>query len=184
MSTFSPAQDPSHLYFVTATILGWERLFTRSGYGDIVLDSLNWHRENDHWALYAFVLMPHHLHMIIKPLHDRTISDVLQSFGSYTAHALLARLKSDGSASLLGYFGRRHNRDASKEHQIWQPIQAKSVYSAEFLREKLEYIHNNPVAKHWHLVEDRADYPYSSACYYDRDAVPVVEVDDVSVWLS
>ena len=184
MNTFSPHQDPTHLYFVTATILGWKQLFTRSAYADIVLDSLNWHRQNGHWALYAYVLMPNHLHTIIKPLQDRTISKVLQSFGSFTAHALLARLQSDGSGSLLAFFARRQNRDASKKHQIWQPIQAKNVYSAEFLGEKLEYIHNNPVAKHWHLVGDRADYPYSSACFYDRGVVPVVEVDDVRVWLS
>ena len=43
----------------------------------------------------------------------------------------------------------------------------------------MEYIHQNPIAKNWNLVSDRADYPYSSACFYDRDEIPIIEVDDV-----
>jgi hypothetical protein len=76
----------------------------------------------------------------------------------------------------------RQDRDATKRHQVWQPIQPKNIYSVAFLREKLEYTHNSPVAKHWHLVQERADYAYSSACFYDRGEVPIVEVDDVREW--
>jgi len=43
----------------------------------------------------------------------------------------------------------------------------------------MEYIHQNPVAKQWQLTAERADYPYSSACFYDRDKTPMIEVDDV-----
>jgi REP element-mobilizing transposase RayT len=127
--------------------------------------------------------MPNHLHAIIKPTGDYSISRVLQSFGSYTAHEILARLKEQGRRNLLAFFAQREDRDPNKEHQIWQPIQAKNVYSRAFLREKLEYLHNNPVAKAWRLVEARADYAYSSACFYDRGNVPMVEVDDVREWL-
>ena len=55
--------------------------------------------------------------------------------------------------------------------------------SAGFLRQKVAYTHNNPVAKHWRLVEDRADYVYSSACFYDRGEPPVIAVDDVREWM-
>ena len=58
----------------------------------------------------------------------------------------------------------------------------ENIHSPAFLRQKLEYIHNTPLAKHWHLADVRADYRYSSACFYDRDAKPVVEVDDVREW--
>jgi len=180
--TFKPHQDPTHLYFITATVLGWKQLFIRPAYAQIVLDSLDWHRKHGRWALYAYVLMPNHLHAIIKPLGDQSISSVLQSFGSFTAHAILARLRDDARHDLLAFFAQRHDRDASKKHQIWQPIQAKNVYSVTFLREKLEYTHNNPVAKQWCLAEERADYAYSSACFYDRGLAPIVEVDDIREW--
>jgi REP element-mobilizing transposase RayT len=181
--TFRPFHDVTHLYFVTATLLGWKQLFAWPVYARIVLGSLDWHRQNGRWALYAYVVMPSHLHVIVKPLAERSISDVLQSFGSFTAHAILAQLQRERQNDLLSFLAQRQDKDARKTHQIWQPMQAKNVYSAAFLAEKLAYIHNNPVAKEWRLVEDRVDYAYSSARFYDRGMKPVVEVDDVRVWL-
>ncbi len=181
--TFKPHNDPTHLYFLTATILGWRQILMEPTYAHIVMDSLDWHRRHGRWSLYAYVLMPNHLHAIVKPASTQTISGVLQSFGSFTAHVILDHLESEGRHELLTFFAQRKDKDARKQHQIWQPIQAKNVYSVEFLREKLEYTHNNPVAKRWRLVEDRADYAYSSACFYDRGRMPIVEVDDVREWL-
>jgi REP element-mobilizing transposase RayT len=175
--------DPTHLYFVTATILGWKPLFAEPAYAQIVLDSLDWHRAHDRWQLFVYVLMPSHVHAVLKPLGDRSISEVLQSFGSFTAHAILRRLREDQRHDLLAFFARRQDGDATKKHQVWRPLQAKNVYSQAFLREKVEYVHNNPVAKAWRLAQDRADYLYSSACFYDRDEAPLVAVDDVREWL-
>ena len=179
--TFKPVHNPDHLHFVTATILRWRHLFTQPVYARIVLDALDWHRRQGRWSLYAYVLMPNHLHAILKPAADRTISQVLQSFGSFTAHAILQQLREDNYRSLLEFFAQRPDHDARKQHQIWQPIQAKNIWSEAFLRQKLAYIHNNPTTERWTLVEDRADYVYSSACFYDRGELPGVEVDDVWV---
>jgi REP element-mobilizing transposase RayT len=128
--------------------------------------------------------MPDHLHAIIKPRGERTISDVLQSFGSFTAHSILAQLRTEGRSGLLTFFGQRQDRDVRMKHQIWQPIRAKSIHSRGFLREKLEYIHSNPVAKRWHLAEERAEYPYSSARFYEKGVTPAVEIADVRAWFS
>jgi len=181
--TFTPYHDPTHLYFVTATILGWKHLFIERAYAEIVLQSLDWHRRHGRWSLFAFVVMPNHAHFVVRPLGEETVSTVLQSFGSYTAHAILDRLGEDGRADVLAFFAQRQDLDASKEHQVWLPIEAKNVYSVGFLRQKVAYTHNNPVAKHWRLVEDRADYVYSSACFYDRGEPPVIAVDDVREWM-
>lgn len=177
--TFKPVHDPEHLYFITATVLGWKHLFSQPPYARIVLDALDWHRRNGRWSLYAYVLMPNHLHAILKPATDKTISQILQSFGSFTAHAILQQLQKDQCQSLLAFFAQRQDHDPRKHHQIWQPIQAKNVWSEAFLRQKLEYIHNNPVTERWGLVANRVDYAYSSACFYDRGEIPVVEVDNV-----
>ena len=180
--TFKPHHDREHLYFVTATVLAWIPLFTQPAYASIVLDSLAWHRDHARWILFAYVLMPHHVHMLLKPQDPLTISEVLQSFGSFTAHAILDRLQAEPRTAWLHTFAQRKDRDAGKRHQIWQTMQAKNVYSEAFLRQKLAYIHNNPVAKGWRLAEDRTAYAYSSACYYDRGERPGVPVTDVWLW--
>lgn len=47
------------------------------------------------------------------------------------------------------------------------------------LLQKMESIHQNPVAKEWDLVQDRAMYIYSSAIYYDEGWQPIIEIDDI-----
>jgi len=179
--TFNSFHDATHLYFITASVCGWKRLFADPVYANIVLNSLDWLHRETRMNLYAFVLMPTHVHGMVKPL-SRTIGELLQDFGSYTAHEILKQLQADDQSDLLQFFHQK-TRDRRHQHSIWQDIQAKNVYSREFLIQKVEYIHNNPLGKEWRLVEDRADYPYSSACYYDRGISPVIQVDDVRVWL-
>jgi len=81
--------------------------------------------------LFAFVILPSHLHTIIKPL-DREIGSLINNFGSFTAHEILKQLKIDHRDDLLQYF-HEHRRDKRHQHSIWQDIQAQNVYSKGFL---------------------------------------------------
>jgi len=181
LMAFRARHDRSHLYFVTLSLHGWKHVLTEPSYARIILDSLDWLRQHNRWCLYAFVIMPSHLHMIVKPWESLIISDVLAQFTSYTAHAILNQLRKGERTGLLAFFA--EHADLGKGHGIWQEVQAKNVYSVGFLRQKLEYIHNNPVLKQWALVDNRADYPYSSARFYDRGLTPLIEVDDIGPWL-
>lgn len=180
--TFSSIHDPSHLYFVTASVVEWKHLFSLSEYAQIPLDSLAWLQHEKRISLFAFVLMPSHLHAIIKPEKD-TIGQTLQQFGSFTAHEILKRLRAENRKDWLEIFN-KYKRDPRHEHSIWQDIQAKNIYSMDFLWQKIEYIHQNPTAKDWKLAVDRADYIYSSACYYDRERKPIIGITDINEWLT
>ena len=83
---------------------------------------------------------------------------------SFIAHAILNQLREDRKKDLIEFF-HQQKRDVRHQHSIWHDIQAKNVYSSEFLYQKMEYIHSNPVSKDWQLVEDRAQYKYSRACH-------------------
>jgi len=175
--TFHSTHDDDHLYFLTAATCGWKPLFDEPAYAKIVLNSLEWLRSQERMALYAYTLMPTHLHALIKPV-ARTISNLIQTFGSFTAHAILKQLRSENRTDLLDFF-HSIRRDPRHQHSIWQDIQAINIFSLEVLSQKVEYIHNNPIDGEWSLCADRADYEYSSACFYDRDENPIVLVDDV-----
>ncbi len=126
--------------------------------------------------------MPSHLHAILKPESD-SIGAIAQQFGSFTAHEILKKLQEQNQKDLLNVFQQK-KRDHRREHSIWQDIQAKNIYSMKFLQQKIEYIHQNPIAKDWKLATDRADYPYSSAGYYDYGRKPIIEITDISEWLT
>lgn len=179
--TFSSFQDPSHLYFITASVIEWKHLFIAPEYAAIPLNSLAWLQQHKRILLFAFVIMPSHIHAIIKP-EKCSIGEVVQEFGSFTAHKILKQLQSDKQKDLLDVFHQK-KRDLRDAYSIWQDIQAKNIYSMDFLQQKMEYIHQNPVGKDWKLAKGRADYLYSSAGYYDYGRKPIIEITDVNKWL-
>ena len=180
--TFPSFHDPTHLYFITASIIGWKHLFITPEYINIPLNSLAWMQQQKRILLFAFVIMPSHLHAIVKPVSD-TIGEIVQQFGSFTAHEILKKLHADNRKDLLELF-RQNIRDPRHEHSIWQDIQAQYIYSMDVLQQKLEYIHQNPVAKDWGLAENRADYLYSTAGYYDYRRKPIIDITDINEWLT
>jgi REP element-mobilizing transposase RayT len=76
--------------------------------------------------LFAFVIMPSHIHLIIKPEKDST-GDIVQQFGSFTAHEILKELRTNNQKEILNLFQQK-KRDQRHEHSIWQDIQAKNIY--------------------------------------------------------
>jgi len=180
--TFASFHDPSHLYFITASIIEWKHLFVEADYAMIPLNSLAWMQREKRILLFAFVVMPSHLHVILKP-ESNSIGEIVQQFGSFTAHEILKKLRMQKQKDLLELFNQK-KRDERHEHSIWQDIQAKNIYSMKFLQQKLDYIHQNPIAKDWKLTKDRADYLYSSAGYYDYERKPIIEITDINEWLT
>jgi putative transposase len=128
-------------------------------------------------SLFAFGLIPSHLHAVVQPV-GRPIGELLQNFASFTAHAILHQLRKDDRQELLAFF-HEQRRDKREEHSIWQDVQAKNIFTERFLVQKIEYIHQNPVAKEWKLVKDRAEYKYSSASFYAEGRQPIIEIDDI-----
>ncbi len=99
-------------------------------YINIPLNSLAWMQQQKRILLFAFVIMPSHIHAIIKPVSD-LIGAIVQQFGSFTAHAILKQLRKDNQKDLLNLFQQK-KRDQRHEHSIWQDIQAKNIYSMRF----------------------------------------------------
>lgn len=67
------------------------------------------------------------------------------------------------AAAVKGY-----DRKNNKLHEVFKPsFDHKPCYSYEFIEQKLEYIHHNPFAKHWRLVDDWRLYLHSSASFYE-----------------
>ncbi len=59
-------RDPTGMYFVTSTIVGWIDLFTRWQLKHVILDSLRYCQKEKELVIHVWCLMPSHLHMIIS----------------------------------------------------------------------------------------------------------------------
>jgi putative transposase len=75
----------------------------------------------------------------------------------------------ESPSSLLGYFARLAHRDSDQDHRFWQRnSDIKLIETYSFLRQKLYYIHRNPVKDNWNIVKEPSKYPFSSSRYYEE----------------
>jgi putative transposase len=152
--------------FITITVVDWVDIFTRVEYKDFIVQCLNHCQKNKGLNILAYVIMSNHLHLVVK---DTTIplSDILRDFKSYTSKELFKKIESHPQESrkrwMTAIFKKRGSENAlNLNHQIWQnenyPV---ALINEEMLRQKIDYIHNNPVRAG--LVNESFEYLYSSA---------------------
>lgn len=153
------------IYFWTATINQWQYLLQEDRYKQVILDSLTYLSEKQKIDVLAFIIMPNHVHFIwrMKAMNGKEMPHV--SFLKYTAHEFRKMLLTETKGRLAKYAVQASN----KEHEFWRRDSlAVHLYTPAVAEQKLNYIHRNPVSKHWRLADDPCDYIYSTANFYDR----------------
>jgi putative transposase len=142
----------------------WLPIFEKECYQKIVLDSLSFIRDHKHIQLNAFILMPSHLHAIFWPEDKINLSDILRDFKRFTSRAISAEAKLENDNELLEKFTSNRAQDVS-QYQVWQDgFHPEVIFTEDFARQKVDYIHMNPVKKG--LVSRPEDWPLSSARAY------------------
>ena len=147
------------LYFSTFTINHWIKLFENPRFLDILLKTMSFLTKENKWVLFGFVIMPNHVHLFYS-LPETVSNHVLKhSFLSYTSKQILPLLSVEMKAKFYVNKGDR-------KYQIWKsPSLSVEITSPKFVRQKLNYIHNNPVKAG--LVTSVGDYKWSSFPSYD-----------------
>ena len=56
--------EPGEIYFWTATINKWQYLLADDGFKDIIVSSLDYLSKKGKFDIFAFVIMPNHIHLI------------------------------------------------------------------------------------------------------------------------
>ena len=128
------------------------------------LENLENVRRNMQVEVWAYVLMPEHVHLLIWPTQPvYCISTILGKLKDDFAKRQLARIANENPA-LLSKLTVQQNGKAIRK--FWQPGGGfdRNMYSPNVIRAAIEYIHANPVRRG--LVEDVYDWPWSSARSY------------------
>ena len=153
-----------HPQFFTATILEWKHLLKEDEFKDIIIKSLQFLTNEKSVVIYAFVIMPNHIHLIWQ-IQDGFKRDKIQlRFLRFTAQQMKFKLLQTNKSKLENY--RVNAKD--REYQFWERNALSiDLWSEGVFMQKLEYIHNNPLQEKWRLVEFPEDYRYSSAGFYE-----------------
>jgi putative transposase len=163
------------MYFVTAAVAGWKHLFANRACARILFDSLAHLGRTGKLRLYAFALLPSHLHLIGRPL-GRGMPRLMEDFADFTAARMASALRRRGRGPLMHYLYARS--DGRPGAPVWGELRLEEIHSREKLAELLTYMHNKPLSTRWRLAVRRGDYQYSSACFYDEGREPIVPVAD------
>lgn len=128
------------IYFFTATIHNWLPLIARERNQHLIIQYLKKLSDDGLLTIYAFVLMPNHIHLIWKQNRKNGKETPQGSFLKFTAHEFLKKLKTSGQSPLYEI------NASNKKHQIWQRDSLSvEIYSRAVAVQKLHYIHFNPV---------------------------------------
>ena len=169
--------------FFTATCLEWQYLLEQDKYKDIVLQDLQFLVLHGWIKLYAFVLMPNHLHYIWENHPSLIYSKIKGSHLRNTAQKIKHDLVLNKEEQLLDKF---YVGAKDRAYQFWER-NPKSIdlYTPRVIYQKLDYIHANPVQEKWSLCKEPKDYFYSSAAFYetgiDRFGM-LTPIGEIGVW--
>ena len=154
----------THMQFFTASILKWRPILFNDPYKKIIINSLKFLVEHKRVILYAFVVMPNHIHIIWQICEGHKLAYVQRDFLRFTGQQILKDFRTNRPELYKAFEVNLKDRRL----QIWQrnPLSI-DLYSRKVIEQKLDYIHHNPVQGKWNLVEEYTDYYYSSASFYE-----------------
>jgi putative transposase len=110
--------------------------------------------------LLGYVVMPEHVHLLISEPEKGNLAQIVQVLKQRVSRAMRARKRRTPGQLPLNFPGL-----AGELRRFWQRRYFDfNVYSANKLREKLQYIHANPI--HRKLVTHPRDWPWSSWGFY------------------
>jgi len=132
-------------------------LFNNDKIKDAFLAHLAHSRDHQNFKLYAWVIMPDHVHLLLRPdLPSNPVSEILKQIKGGFSNLVCGHWRR-ANAPILSRI-----KDSGDKIHFWQVGGGydRNIISDEELREKFNYIHQNPIRRK--LVERPQDWVWSS----------------------
>jgi putative transposase len=145
--------------YVTAVTNNRLPVFRTDRFKALACLALDEARKSAGFRLFAYVIMPDHLHVITDGA--RTPADTLRFIKGIVSHRVIEFLKENGYESSLKKI-RHESQTRNYRYSLWQHHSDLKLLTSEgFFMQRVGYIHQNPVRLG--LVEKPVDYRWSSA---------------------
>lgn len=172
MSRKYKIREQEKLYFITLTVVNWVDIFIRGEFRQLFLESVRYCQKNKGLEVYAWCVMSSHIHLILRSGGAEKLENIIRDLKSFTSRSIRKELENTELVYesrkdwMMWMFKRAGLKNSNnKDFQFWvqhnHPIE---LNSNRMMEEKLEYIHQNPVAAGF--VEEPEAWLYSSARDY------------------
>ena len=176
------SREPNLVHYATAVTFNRVPVFKSDHACSLLIDALATTREKEPFKLIGYVIMPDHFHLLANPL-CLDISIVVGRIKGRAAVAILSWLREEGHSKSLAKLAFKKPLKSGQTHAVWmREFPAVDIWSRKFIRQKLHYIHMNPVRAG--LCDHPAKWQWSSYRAYlphEPGEVPI-EVDQVWLW--
>ena len=173
-------KNPEGLYFVSFATVGWIDVFTRTIYKDIIVESIKYCQKEKGLNLYAWVIMTNHIHLIAEAREGYLMQHIIRDLKRHTSKQLLKAIAENQEESrkewMLAIFKNAGEYNSNnKSYQFWrQDNQPIEIWTTSVVKQKLDYLHANPV--HAGIVDKEEEYLYSSARDYHGTGKGLIEI--------
>jgi REP-associated tyrosine transposase len=137
----------------------------------IIIESLKYILEKYSIKIFAYVLMPDHIHLVILPPDKLKLGRVIGYFKSISGYRAISYLK-ERNDSILERLS--VNKNGRKRYAFWlKRFYDHNCRIDKAIYEKIKYCHNNPVIRG--LVKNIEDWKWSSYDWYiGKENVPII----------
>ena len=170
-------EAPFHAHEFTFSTYHKRPVLLNCGVPEIVLGALDEARHKFDFLINAYVVMPDHVHVLIRPRAEAySIGRILQAIKGNTSRRVFQH--EPALREVMAVRPPQHG----VAHRLWQ---AGGGYDRNFVTSKaawaaIGYIHRNPVRRQ--LCDELVDWPWSSAWAYEVGEPPIAV--DVCDWHS
>ena len=146
-----------------------------------MIEALELGREKHHFHIWAYVIMPEHVHVLVWPQKEKySVAQFLQTVKQSVSRKALRYVRTHAPDSLDLF----RSTDKSRPFHFWQDGGGydRNIISDDATSRSVDYIHNNPVTRG--LVVDSLDWDWSSARAWngvndvplkiDKDSFPIL----------
>ena len=168
--------DDGHAHELTFSCQGGLPLLGKDRSRQWSVDALDRARRKWNFELWAYVIMPEHVHVLLYPLaREYEVTAIFKSIKLSVSRRAVRFLRANTPAFLERL---KVTRPSGRvEHRFWQQGGGydRNIYNDKIAWASIEYIHNNPVRRG--LCDAPTDWRWSSARWYAGVDDVVLEMD-------
>ena len=145
-----------------------------------MLEAIDQARVKHEFHLWAYVLMPEHVHMLIWPTrHEYSISQILASLKVPVSRRALAHVRAKAPEFLSQMEDCEPN--GTIQFRFWQRGGGfdRNITEPTTIWAEIDYIHANPPRRG--LCERAIEWPWSSAAEYEFPGTGLLKIDRESL---
>jgi REP-associated tyrosine transposase len=134
-------------HFLTFSCYQRLPLLTKDRSCNWMIEAFQLGRQKDQFDLWAYVVMPEHVHIVLGPHTGTKTSRILSTLKQSVSKRAMFWLSRNASDFLPNL--EATNPDGSPTHRFWQRGGGydRNLRSVRDIHEKIEYVHNNPVRR-------------------------------------